>query len=115
MAVNCMSIEKTKEGYMFQVNAPQNHNQPLGISAVHFTDYAECKRAMEMFASLVRRNSMQVEDGKFVKIEKKDGKYYFNYYNDGGNLIFRREKGYCQKTGCKKGIYAVFKIVNRSV
>lgn len=58
MAVNCVSIEKVEDGYIFQVNAPQNHNQPLGVSATCFSNQRECRDAKEAFESLVRKNSI---------------------------------------------------------
>lgn len=115
MAVNRVSIEKVEEGYIFQVNAPQNHNQPLGVSATCFSSQSECRDAKEAFESLVRRNSIQAEDGRFVRIEKREGKYYFNYYDENGKPILKREKGYYQKAGCQKGIRAIFRVINKSV
>lgn len=114
MAVNCVSIEKVKEGYIFQVNAPQNHNQPLGVSATCFSSYSECRQAKEAFESLVRKESLQAEDGRFVKIERRDKLYYFSYYDENGICVFVRKAGYNRKANCTKGIKAVFRVISQS-
>ena len=114
MALNQVTIEKADGGYIFQANAPQNHNQPLGRSAMVYPSYADCSSAMKRFLSLVRTNNLQSADGKHVKIEKENDKYYFRYFDENGDCVFERGNGYFQKAGCVKGIKAVFRAVNNT-
>ena len=114
MAVNCVTIEKTVNGYIFQVNAPQNHNQPLGKSAKVYPNAGECKNAMKSFIAMVRTHTLQTEDGRFVKIENKGDNYYFRYYDENEQCIFERTIGYPSKANCEAGIKAVFNVVNHT-
>ena len=69
---------------------------------------------MKRFITLVRTNNLQSADGKYIKIEKENGKYYFRYYDETGCCLFERKNGYSQKANCHKGIKAVFRAVNNT-
>lgn len=114
MALNQVTIEKVEGGYVFQANAPQNHSQPLGKSAVVYPDFADCSSTMKRFIKLVRTNNLQSADGKHIKIEKENDKFYFRYYDETGCCLFERKNGYFQKANCCKGIKAVYRAVNNT-
>lgn len=114
MALNQVTIEKVEGGYIFQANASQNHSQPLGKSAVVYPNFADCSSAMKRFVTLVRTNNLQSADGKHIKIEKENDKFYFRYFDENGCCIFERKSGYTQKVNCIKGIKAVFVAVNNT-
>lgn len=114
MALDQVTVEKVDGGYIFQVNAPQNHNQPLGKSAMVYSVFADCHSAMKRFLTLVRTNNLQAADGKYIKVEKENNQYYFRYFDESGNCVFERSKGYSQKANCLNGIKAVFKAVNNT-
>ena len=117
-------IKKCNDGYKFFVFPAKFYcDQPIGQSVKAYQTLNECKQELENFKTLVLRNGLCTEDGKYVKIERKKIKpsyskspenfYYFMYYDENGQGIFERKAGYSRRENCKKGINAVFNAINQ--
>lgn len=101
--------QRKNKYYRFELIPPNNNEQPIGVSSLYNT-YEECEKARRYFSGFVKTHKLNSEKTNYVEIYSDDlGRYYFGFIDSAGNIIFYREKGYWDKTECKRGIDRVYR------
>lgn len=117
-------IENSDGGFRFYIYPSNNNSIPMGRSTQVYQGYNECNKASDLFKSLVLKNGLNAEDGRFVKIETGQIKaqagdgyittYHFLYFDETGACVFEGRSRYWSKQNCKKGIQSVFATINKA-
>lgn len=116
----------TPQGSRFVIYPPNSRTQFLGASP-WYSSIDECKKAKHKFLSLIYNKHINSVDDSYVKIkremaEHKDKSintllvpnYKFYYYDENNELIFFREKGFCQMQNCKKCLISIYNAVKEN-
>lgn len=101
------AIEKEDKGYLFILYPNNNNNQEIGRS-VYYLEEKECSRALEDFKLFVRTNKISNAKSQYIRINKKNEKWFFEYIKD-GKVIFYRRYGYVVKENARKIISSIYK------
>lgn len=100
-------IEKEDKGYLF-ILYPNNSNTKEVGRSIYYLNKSQCLKALNDFKLFVDANIINTWKSKFININNRNGKWFFEYIKD-GKVIFYRYCGYDNKDSACKIIGSIYK------